>query len=410
MATTGSGIKVGDAVRIGRSLYCTTPGSVADARHRLAELGYEITNERTDGYAVREGRATPEELEKGVRPLWHASLPDLRRAKCGCCGEYNSMAGTLMHGRACEHCGDVIYRHIVDGSEVRFRFTEPDGRGLFPGKLQMTAQRWDADKGFLYLKPEFLDRSWGAVTGTAAELYMADHAGKWELVEEGHGRSARYLYKIRYSRSIRRQDDDAIDMLEVSGHERRYKVVRIWNGREYPEYDFSGALPVPESLEIYETWHWAPLGASPDLHKTLLHVIGNHDDKGWHYQDGSPWFTKRSWEQIGLFVRHFTTLDADEWDRQSRGFPLDGPGGIDAVAAFCHPLAAPENRPNVGNLLSALGNVIEGLPVTRAEDDAALEAIVFDEQAGEFLTHLAARRNRRPLRRRHSGGPPGGGM
>lgn len=330
----------------------------------------------------------------------------MRRAKCGSCHGYNSTAGRLVHGRACEHCGAVIYRHIIDGTVVRFRFTSPGERGLEP-ELQMTAQRWDADEGFLYLKPGFLDRSWGVASGAEAERRMARHAGQWELVEEGHGKAAVNLYKIRYTLGLRRSDDDVIDMADVSGHDRNHEVVRIWDGREYPEF---GEMPVREGFSIYETWHWAPLDASPALHKRLLLAIGNTDDKGWHYQDGTPWFKAESWKQIGLFIRHFTTLDAAEWDRQSRRFPLDGPGGIDAVAAFCHPLAVPQNEPNIGNFLTAAGKTITGLPVSRAEEAAALDAVVFDSTTAEFINAMhehGQQRAAKPGRRDTGEGRPG---
>lgn len=379
-----------DVVWIGGDLYCKTRDALDAARRLLVEIGYEIENLRTDSHSVKEGRVTVEEMVRNGHSLWYARLPDLRKAKCGSCGGYVSIAGSRVHGRTCELCGAVIYREIIDGSTVRFRFADPGEQGMFSPELQMEAHRWDAEEGWLYLKPGFLERGGlGVVSGEKAERYMALHACKWQVVTEEDGGAEIKLYKLHYRRDIYRHDDDVIEMMDIWGHDWNHTVVNVWDGVEYPEY--SSDMPVPESFSIYEAWHWAPLEPTPTLHQRLLGAIHNHDDKGWHYQDGRPWFSRRSWEQIGLFIRHFTTLDADEWDRQSRRFPLDGPGGIDAVAAFCHPLAAPENKPNVGNLLVAMENVIQGRPNTRAEEGAALDALVFDETTAEFLDTLAAR-------------------
>ena len=99
--------------------------------------------------------------------------------------------------------------------------------------------------------------------------------------------------------------------------------------------------------------------------------------------------TKARWSRLtykvmGAYVRNFTALDADEWDRLSISFPLDGPGGIAAVAAFCHPDAVVENKPNIGNFLTA----ISGAGTSEPGMLAAIHAIADDPATKGFIVHL----------------------
>jgi hypothetical protein len=170
-------------------------------------------------------------------------------------------------------------------------------------------------------------------------------------------------------------------MSEIWGHEYNATIVKVWDGQEYREWD---KLPIPESFSIYETWQWTPLEPSPTLHKRVLGAVHNTDDKGWHYQDGRPWFRRETFAEMGKFVRHFTTLDADAWDEQSQRFRLDGPGGIDDVAWFCHPEAEVENRPNIGNFLVGLSKAASGEQLTAEEAVAMSDAWNEDPDTVDF--------------------------
>jgi hypothetical protein len=382
------------AVWISRNLYCKTPEALAASLDKLRGIGYKIEDQRIEGYAIRKDRVTVEQMEQNGWSLWFARLPELRKGKCDSCNSYISVGGIRSHGHTCEICGAVTYRELIEGSTVRFRFSG-DEQVMFGPELNMTVKKWDAEAGFLYLRTEFLEHGGlCVVSGDKAKNYMARHSDKWDLVED----DGEQVYKIHYADSFYIQPDAVIEMIDTWGHEWNHKIVLVWDGKEYQEY--FNDLPVPETVSIYEAWHWAPLEPSPTLHKKVLGAIGNSDDKGWHYQDGRPWFTARSFEEMGKFVRHFTTLDADEWD--SRGFRTDGPGGIDDVAAFCHPHAEVEDRPHIGNFLNGFGKAMSGQMLTDGEAEAMTRAWNEDRDTTDFahavLAHAGeVRRGTQPL-------------
>jgi len=364
-----------DVVWIGGDLYCKTPEALAIALEQCRDIGYEIQDSRIEGHSIREGRVTPEEMEKNGWSLWYASI-DVRRGKCGSCDSYITTHGIHAHGNKCEVCGAVTHRHIINGSTVRFRFVDDEA---FGSDIKMKVFRFDP-RGWLYLAPHPLEGGLFTASGDRGWDYLQRNADKWELVRKWK----RELIKLRYQKGLY-IDDSAINMFEVWGHEYNATIVKVWDGQEYREWD---KLPIPESFSIFETWHWAPLEPSPTLHKRVLLAVHNTDDKGFHYQDGRPWFRRETFAEMGKFVRHFTTLDADAWDEQSQRFRLDGPGGIDDVAWFCHPEAQVENRPNIGNFLVGLGKAIEGQPLTAGDQAAMQEAIDVDPDTWEFAENL----------------------
>lgn len=369
-------INSNDVVWVGGDLYCKTPEALKIAFEQINGIGYEIDNLRDSDSPSREN-VTVEQMEQEGWSLWYAHLTDIRKGKCKSCDSLISTVGIQMHGHQCEVCGEVTYLDIIDGSLVKFRFNRDNGE-VFGPVLRMKAKRYDIEEGWLYLKKEF-DEHGGflVVSGEEAENYLALHADKWELVEE----NGEQLLKIRYvHRALLKEDGvDVIEMHEVSGHYWNHSIVKVWDGVEHSEY--GSDFPLRESFGVYETWHWAPLEPSPTLHRRVLQAVHNTDDKGWHYQDGRPWFKRDTFQEMGKFVRHFTTLDADAWDVQSQLFRLDGPGGIDDVAEFCHLDAVVQNKPNIGSWLTAVtgtdtseGNLVNAA-YALAEDETAQELV-----------------------------------
>ncbi len=141
---------------------------------------------------------------------------------------------------------------------------------------------------------------------------------------------------------------------DLNYHHLNFDIVLEWKGTEYSEYCTN--FPIPQSFSIYETWYWAPLESSPTLHEKVLSSVGAISNKGWYAQDGRQFFTQKSMEQMGKFVRYFTKLNADAWDEKSRHFRLDGPGGVDDVANFCHPNSKINETPNIINELVYLSD------------------------------------------------------
>jgi hypothetical protein len=360
-----------DAIWISGDLYCKTPEALAIALEQCRTIGYEIQDNRLDGHSTREGRVTPKQMEKNGWSLWYASI-DVRRGKCGSCGSYITTRGILAHGNKCEVCDAVTHRHIINGSTVRFRFVDDEA---FGPDIKMKVFRYDP-RGWLYLEPWPLDGGFFTASGERGLEYLRQHADKWELVRKWK----RELIKLRYQNGLY-IGDSVINMSEIWGHEYNATIVKVWDGQEYREWD---KLPIPESFSIYETWQWTPLEPSPTLHKRVLGAVHNTDDKGWHYQDGRPWFRRETFAEMGKFVRHFTTLDADAWDEQSQRFRLDGPGGIDDVAWFCHPEAEVENRPNIGNFLVGLSKAASGEQLTAEEAVAMSDAWNEDPDTVDF--------------------------
>jgi hypothetical protein len=361
-------------VVIGGNPYAKTPAALEALLAELRTIGYQIDNLREADYRKKDD-VSVETMEKNGWSLWYAHL-DVRRGKCGSCNQYIDTAGIRSHGHKCGWCGAVTYYKIIDGSTVRFSFVQRDENEYGMADLTMKARRWDTEAGYLYLYPEILDGLW--LRGDRAKQYFEANKDKWEEVEEDGQR----LIRVRY-RNSSYLEDSAINPSNIHGHFWNHEIVLVWEGKEYPEY--SSNFPIPRSMSVYEAWHWAPLDASPTLHKKVLGAIGNTDDKGWHYQDGRPWFGARSFEEMGKFVRHFTSLNADAWDVQSRHFRLDGPGGIDDVAKFCHPNAQVENRPNVGNLLVGFGKAMSGQKLTEGEMAAIVDAAKDPEERDKFF-------------------------
>lgn len=352
-------------VVISRDLYVKTPEALEILLAELRKTGYIVDNLREADYRKQDG-VSVETMEKNGWLLWFAHL-NVTHGKCGSCKRLISVAGIRSHGHKCELCGEVTYYEIVDGTKIRFSFTQVGNEfGLMD--VTMKAQRWDAEAGYLYLYPEIFDGLWSR--GDQAKQYFEANKSKWEEVEENGQRLIRVKYSLPYDREV-----STINPSEFSLHYWNHQIVDIWEGKEYGEYSLS--FPVPKTINVYETWHWAPLEPSAALHKKVLGAARNHDDKGWHYQDGTPWFSVRTFAEMGKFIRNFTTLDADLWDKRSKLFRFDGPGGIDDVAAFCHPNARGENSPNVMNLIIGLNKCMSGQKVSAAEN-AAMKAAAKD--------------------------------
>lgn len=359
-------------VVIGGNAYAKTPAALEALLTKLSSIGYQINDLREDDYRKEKG-VSVETMKKSGWSLWYAHL-DVRRGKCGSCHQYIGTTGIKSHGHKCERCGAVTYYKIIDGSMIRFSFIQHENKYSM-ADLMMRACRWDAEVGYLYLYPAVMDGLW--LRGDRAKQYFEANRDKWEEIEE----DGQLLIRVRYRNSFY-LEDSAINPSDIQGHYWNHEIVLVWEDKEYPDY-FSN-FPIPQSMSIYEAWHWAPLDASPTLHKKVLSAIGNTDDKGWHYQDGRPWFNARSFEEMGKFIRHFTSLNADAWDIQSKWFRLDGPGGIDDVARFCHSNAQAENRPNVGNLLIGFSKAMSGQKLTDDEMAAMVNAAKDREESSKF--------------------------
>lgn len=245
-----------DVALIGNELYCRTPEALELTLVTLREIGYEVKDQRLDGFSIQRGETTPQEMEKNGWALWYASL-DISQGKCGSCYEHISTRDIEMHGHRCEMCGDITYLQMTKGGRVRFRFITDGAPSIFP-QLNMAVVYWDTDEGYLYLDPVPLAYAGlGVVYGKKALAYLDEHSDKWNLVNyEGKPTIA-----VRYAQNSNDCSDDVIELYDVVGTYSNFTIVKVWEGVEYPKY--GKKLPIPESLDIYELWHLTD--ASPNM-------------------------------------------------------------------------------------------------------------------------------------------------
>lgn len=352
-----------NVVQIMRDLYVKTPEALSELLTDLQGRGYEVTDLRKDKYRLDRGATVAQMEEKGWS-LWFASMPDLRRGKCNSCGSLISVVGVHSHGHKCEICGEITYYELVDGSTITFVFNNNEERGFMSPRLRMKVKLWDVENSLLYLYPEFLEGGLSVVTGDSADDYLKQNSRFWRKGSVGSGELIVIEYSLKWDRRTA-----LIEPYDSYGHYWNHTIVKIWEGKEYGEY---GELPIPESMSIYETWHWAPLPATRNLHERILSAARQVSDKGYYYQDGRQAFYTGNWKEMAKFVRHFTVLDGDRFDAAWPKFRNSGPGGIDDLAHFCHGNPIVENRPNIGNVLTAVGKMMEGQSLT---DDEMREAV-----------------------------------
>ena len=370
-----------DVVNVMGDLYVKDRLALARLLFQLKRAGYQIDNLRRAEYRKRDGTSV-RNMEKNGWSLWFAKLPNIRFGLCGSCNKLISVRGIQSHGHKCEKCGAVTYYKLVDGSTLRFVFNNDEERGPFSPQLNMKVKRWDTENGFLYLYYNFLDGGLSTVTGEKALSYLDRNKDKWGIVKE----DGVDLLKIKYTLDWNRETA-VIEPYDTWGSESNHNIVKVWKAKQYDEWD---RLPVPETISIFESWHWAPLPVSPTLHSRILHAAHQTDDQGYFYQDGRSYFTSGHWTEMAKFVRHFTQLNADDFDKAWPSFRRDGPGGVADLARFCCANAKVRNDPNIGNVLVALGKGMGGHRLTDQEVEAAKHGLG-DPATKEFLRGLRGR-------------------
>lgn len=317
-----------DIVEITGNLYCKTPEALDFLLSTLRENEYSIKN-------LRESRAndnfhsnvTVEQMERDGWSLWYASMPDtIRKAKCGSCGGYVSTRGCKAHGTKCSLCGEVLHYDIIDGSIIRFMFPEQEYTMTCP-QMRMKAKSWDDETGelLLYLDEDAYVYRIGVTEEDPKEI-LAQFSDCWEPVEQDD---------VRYIKVIKTKDYDpkvSINTMDIHGHYHNSNIVNVYKGKEYSEWNFGReGLPIPESISIYETWHWAPLPPSEYLFEKIMRAAGQVSRKeyGSYSVSGVPV------ERMSKFIEHFTELDHKEFERRLPLISLQCPDFIDELCDFC---------------------------------------------------------------------------
>lgn len=369
-------------VEIAGSLYAKSPEALKALLKALHAYGYEIKDCSHD-----DRRPEREVQQKKGWSLWFASLGEKvlqRRGKCNNCGSHIDTRGIRSHKHQCEICGEYTYLEFTDGTIVRLKFLSgEERRPLFSPKLKMRVYDYDetGQDLFLYAEPE--DGGFGDYRAEDAKQVLEQNQDKWRKYVTPDGQQIIVVHYNIYDPCIR--PDDVIEMYDVWGHVQNHKIVKLFQGKEYDEWD---RLPVWESFSIYEAWHWMPLPPSPRLHEKIIGAAGMVADCGYYYQDGRQAFYEGHLRSMRLFVEHFTLLDLDGWDKMIARAPYSGPGMIRAVATFCHEHPEVTNAPNIGNVLVVLGKGISGERITEDELAAAADAMKDPEEARKFPWRL----------------------
>jgi hypothetical protein len=391
-------LAIDDVVSIGRDLYVKSPAALEKVLEKLRLIGYGVKDLRQSEDRTKRGISL-EQQERGAWSLWYASLDDgadIRYGKCGSCHGYIPTLGIRSHDHRCPICNAVTYLHFVDGkTEVEFLF---DGQPSQWVKIVLRAKRFDRENQHLYLYrevPAELEYFRDAMTTEQVEAALVEYTDKWEAVEEDGVQLIRVNYREMYYPEVRN-----IEVYDTRGHFHNFSIVKLWGGKEYSEFD---RLPVPESFSIYETWRWPLLEPSPTLHERLFSAVHQVSRKDYWHQDGRAAFDPRMYLEMGKFILHFTTLDFVSWMQAAPYFRLDGPGGIEDVAHFCHPAPLVKDEPNIGNTLDAIAGMMEGRRLSGQELRAAARGAgtrEFRDLASALIGSVAPETVGRPSRLR----------
>lgn len=232
-----------------RKFYCKSPEALEHLKTQLSEIGYQLIDLREKDSRNSRRSKSIAELETSGDAVWFVKI-DVKRHKCASCQSYIDMRGIMSHGHTCEVCGEITYLEVIDGSRVRFQFKDADDQqSLFGTQLLMLAKRWDKENSLLYLYPEPQSGGFLVTSGDEADEYLQQHKTKWEMVVE----DGQKLLKVRYVEGMMNSDNDVINVIEIFDHHYNFSAIRVWKGKEYPDY---GDFPVPETLHIYESWRW----------------------------------------------------------------------------------------------------------------------------------------------------------
>ncbi len=94
----------------------------------------------------------------------------------------------------------------------------------------------------------------------------------------------------------------------------------------------------PETVSIFETWNWAPLNPSADLHRDIIYAIGMTSNCGFYNNDEDVAFKDFHLSRMRRFVEHFTTLPIGQWDEMIYRAKKSGPSMIRTIYSFIEEL------------------------------------------------------------------------
>lgn len=378
-------------VSIAHNLHATSQEALDAAINQLSQ-DYDIENCMDDKTHPHRG--------------WFASLKKdvcQSMAKCEYCNHLNETLGCKVHGFTCKGCGKVIYQEYLHKSTVDFYIrNDPNAT-----KLRFMIHSYDNSTKtlFVYDKPQKSHHWFSASLATTREL-MNKHNDFYERVKGPNGEKLLKIY------CPKRMDDDVkINVAEISrppGIHRKdekgewimdgtylkypksfydetnrrqfYTEVEVYKGQEFTNLwgvPGCGSIPVPNTVMIYDTFKDAPAKRNNKLSRRILQVTGQVADCGYYYQDGSTAFIDVHFKWMATFIKYFTDLDAQKFEKEFLPVcAVDGPGFIQDLAFWVEEQTGVEqyveNRSNFCNTINAIANVFNGKKLSYREQKAAV--------------------------------------
>lgn len=289
-------------------LFAKSPESLSNLKDYLTKLGYEVEDSTKFGF----GDKPPREVqEKEGWSLWYASVP--RKGVCGSCDSLISMEGIGADGHECEVCGDYTFLFITDGGLARFRIIDDKENKV--GALSLVIHSYDDDQkqinfyrnkndcpnikksGFICdsIKPSY--KKLDDAIEMFPETFTKGKIGGIKIIStplDIHSDSEEDL-KMR------------IDIEKLDAAKENYKEVMLLKEKKF---ESGWDLPVPRSVSIYESWHWAPLEPGQKLFKKVLLTVGIPPGKG-RWREGVTIGRERI-DGIVKFIDEFSTIDVKE--------------------------------------------------------------------------------------------------
>ncbi|MFC1685545.1 hypothetical protein ACFLZZ_00820 [Nanoarchaeota archaeon] len=398
-------------------LYVKNKKSLKPLLSHLKDAGYKVKDTSSD--KCFDGKKPPRKVqEKEGSSLWHGSLTERvlkRKGECGSCHKLMDLRKAWKEGHKCGKCGDVTYKKFPDGSRINFNVVNYDNEtvGSVMRDLTLIVHSYDDKKKRLNLYADHKDYK-----GKPREFSMR---GLRKPVEDSYDDLSTMikLYpktfsvgKVKKTKVVSVPYDikdsylkeHGINTCERSGELKNFDQVKVFKGKKMDEW---AQLPIPDSVSIYEAWHWAPLKPSPGLYQEIMHAAGQPPRKDYYHQDGRPAFSDCIIGRMLKFVEHFTTVD-EKMVARHLDARLSGPGLIDVLAKITGHTKFIETAPNPMGALSIVAKALSGKRLTENELVQGEKSLIADmegdnvvgETLGAYLYQERAKKLRKRKKRR----------
>lgn len=433
---------VENTVLIMNHIYPKTRSAYLQTLEGLQDGGYSIP----DHAKIKAGEDEKEAL--------FFTLGDIGAAECGSCDSVISSRGVKVHNHPCECCGQPTCVTYRKGGAIRFRFIGADGRYVgndisFRIYGYNEHEEGDWNDLLLYAAPLLKDYT-EPTTGRSLRIGLMgvdSEAEAQNLLEEA---ARQKLYRrslvidpetgqdvpviiLKHHKSRLLQKGSVFDTAELVGGIDNHRLIKIWNGRKYGDWD---KLPVPETLHLSRRYMngFKHSLAEPNIHETIMGAAGQVSRADYYHQEGRAAFGREAFERMSHFVNHCVDVPFAEWQDFLSGLKgriqkpqslsgdfgayvfnsvrggfgasgryqnISGPDFIYALAEWAGKMSDGRRKkvrdePNIGNALEGVWKIINGQTLGAAEAAAMMEgAETPDMKAfGDSLKRSAAEKKK----------------